>query len=80
MELLRFDRLEDLDFPKLMEIYREGNIQTIPYFFPDETDPERGLRGWRRNSTSITRRIFTPRREDAATCWRTETSGSAPCG
>lgn len=45
MELLRFDRLEDLDFPKLMEIYREGNLRTIPFFFPDETDPERGLRG-----------------------------------
>ena len=45
MELLRFESLEEMDFPKLMQVYREGNIQTIPYFFPDETDLERGLRG-----------------------------------
>lgn len=45
MKLLRFDRLEDLDFPKLMEVYRESNTQNISYFFPEETDRERGLRG-----------------------------------
>ena len=44
MELLCFERLEELDFPKLMTIYREGNLQTISYFFPDETDLEAGLR------------------------------------
>ena len=44
MRLLRFDRFEDLDFPKLMEIYRESNLENIPSFFPEETDPERGLR------------------------------------
>ena len=44
MKLLRFDRFEELDFPRLMEIYRESNLENIPYFFPEETDPERGLR------------------------------------
>ncbi len=44
MKLLRFDRMEALDFPKLMEIYRESNLENVPYFFPEETDPERGLR------------------------------------
>ncbi len=44
MKLLRFDRMEDVDFPKLMEIYRESNLENIPYFFPEETDRERGLR------------------------------------
>lgn len=44
MKLLCFERFEDLDFPKLMEIYRESNLENIPYFFPEETDPERGLR------------------------------------
>lgn len=45
MKLLRFEHLEDLDFPKLMEIYRESNLENIEYFFPEETDRERGLRG-----------------------------------
>ena len=44
MKLLCFERFEELDFPKLMEIYRESNLENIPYFFPEETDPERGLR------------------------------------
>ena len=44
MKLLRFDRPEDLDFPKLMEVYRESNLDNIAYFFPEETDRERGLR------------------------------------
>lgn len=44
MRLLCIDRFEDLDFPKLMEIYRESNLENIPYFFPEETDQERGLR------------------------------------
>ena len=44
MRLLRFDRMEELDFPRLAEIYREGFLATISYFFPDGTDPERGLR------------------------------------
>lgn len=45
MKLLQFDRLEELDFPKLMEVYRESNLENIPYFFPEEKDLERGLRG-----------------------------------
>lgn len=44
MELLRFDRFEEMDFPKLMEIYRESNLENVPYFFPEERDQERGLR------------------------------------
>ena len=44
MKLLRFDRMEESDFPKLMEIYRESNLENISYFFPEETDTERGLR------------------------------------
>ncbi len=44
MKLLRFDRLEALDFPKLMGVYRESNLENIPYLFPEEKDPERGLR------------------------------------
>ena len=43
MKLLCFDRFEDLDVPKLMEIYRESNLENIPYFFPEETDEARGL-------------------------------------
>lgn len=44
MELLRFDRLDDLDVPKLMEVYRESNLENLPVFFPEEPDPARGLR------------------------------------
>ena len=44
MKLLRFDHFDELDFPKLMEIYRESNLENISYFFPEETDPEQGLR------------------------------------
>ena len=44
MKLLRFDRMEDLDFPRLAKIYREGFLATISYFSPRDTDPERGLR------------------------------------
>ena len=44
MKLLRFERFDDLDFPKLMELYRESNLENIPYFFPEETDRQRGLR------------------------------------
>ena len=44
MKLLCFERFEELDFPKLMEIYRESNLENIPYFFPEETDRARGLR------------------------------------
>lgn len=45
MKLLCFERMEELDFPKLMEIYRESNLENVPYFFPGERDPEKGLRG-----------------------------------
>lgn len=44
MELLRFDRVEELDLPRLMEVYRESNTDNISYFFPEETDRERGRR------------------------------------
>ena len=44
MKLLCFDRMEDLDFPRFAEIYRESYLATISYFFPEETDQERGLR------------------------------------
>ena len=44
MELLRFDSMEALDFPRLMSVYRESNTENIPCFFPGETDPGRGLR------------------------------------
>ncbi len=44
MKLLRFDGPEGLDFQKLMEVYRESNLENIPYFFPEETDQEQGLR------------------------------------
>lgn len=44
MKLLRIERFEDLDFPKLMEIYRESNLENIPYFFPEESDEALGLR------------------------------------
>ena len=40
--LLSIWHLKDLDFPKLMEIYRESNTENVPDFFPDETDLERG--------------------------------------
>ena len=40
--LLRFDSLNDLDFPRLMEIYRESNTENISYFYPDCTDKEAG--------------------------------------
>ena len=40
--LLRFDNFEELDFPKLMEIYRESNEENVPDFFPDCLDPEEG--------------------------------------
>lgn len=43
MKLLRFDHFDELDFPKLMGIYRESNLENIPYFFPEETDQDRGL-------------------------------------
>ena len=41
---LRFDGLEDMDFPKLMEIYRESNTENISYFFPECTDEDTGRR------------------------------------
>ncbi len=44
MELLCIERMEDLDFPKLMEIYRAGNLIAVPRVFPDEKDLEAGLR------------------------------------
>ena len=40
--LLKFDRMEDVDFPKLMEIYRESNTDNISYFFPGCRDEEAG--------------------------------------
>ena len=40
--LLRFDSFADLDFPRLMEIYRQSNTENISYFFPDCTDEEAG--------------------------------------
>ncbi len=42
MRLFEFDTLGSLDFPKLMEVYRESNAENAAEFFPDETDPERG--------------------------------------
>ena len=45
MKLLRFDRIEELDVPRLMGVYRESNLDNVPYFFPEEKDLERGLRG-----------------------------------
>ncbi len=40
--LLRFDSLDEMDFTKLMEIYRESNTENVAYFFPDCTDTEAG--------------------------------------
>ena len=44
MKLLCFESLQALDVPRLMELYRESNLENIAYFFPEEKDPERGLR------------------------------------
>lgn len=44
LELLRFDRRNMPGPTKLMEIYRQSNLENIPYFFPEEQDPARGLR------------------------------------
>ena len=44
MKLLRFDRIEELDVPRLMGVYRESNLDNVPYFFPEEKDLEKGLR------------------------------------
>ena len=40
--LLRFNALDELDFPKLMEIYRESNTENVSFFYPDCTDLEAG--------------------------------------
>ena len=40
--ILRFDKLDDLNFPKLMEIYRESNSENAAEMFPDIKDPEEG--------------------------------------
>lgn len=42
MELLEFYSLEAMDFDKLMEVYREGNEENVAYFFPEETDMDKG--------------------------------------
>ena len=44
MRLLRFDRMEALDVPRLMELYRESNLENVPALFPEEADCEEGLR------------------------------------
>ena len=40
--LLRFNSMDELDFSKLMEIYRESNTENVSYFFPDCTDIDAG--------------------------------------
>ena len=40
--LISADTFEKLDFPALMEIYVEGNVENGEYFWPEET-PERQL-------------------------------------
>ena len=40
--LLRFNSLNELDFQKLMEIYRESNTENVSYFYPDCTDIDAG--------------------------------------
>ena len=37
-----FDNFEKLDFPALMEVYAEGNLENGEYFWPEET-PERRM-------------------------------------
>ena len=41
--LISADRFETLDFPQLMEVYREGNVENGAYFWPGET-PERQMK------------------------------------
>ncbi|MBQ6415067.1 MAG: GNAT family N-acetyltransferase [Butyrivibrio sp.] len=42
MRLLEFYTLESLDFPKLMEVYRESNEDNVSYFYPEETNLDKG--------------------------------------
>lgn len=42
MRLLEFYTLESLDFSKLMEVYRESNEDNVSYFYPEETDLDKG--------------------------------------
>ena len=42
--LIRIDRLSGLDGRKLMDLYREGNLENAEYFYPEITDREAGIR------------------------------------
>ncbi len=44
MRMLEFASFESLDFPKLMGVYYESNVENAAEFFPDEADPEKGRR------------------------------------
>ena len=44
MELLEFYTLESLDFAKLMNVYRASNEDNVSYFYPEETDLDKGRR------------------------------------
>ena len=42
--LIRIDRLSGPDGRKLMDLYREGNLENAEYFYPEITDREAGIR------------------------------------
>lgn len=44
MKLLEFYTLESIDFPKLMDVYRESNEDNLSFFYPEETDLDKGRR------------------------------------
>lgn len=59
--ILEFRRLRDLDFPKLMAVYREGNQENAAYFYPNLLDKAEALRRTEGDFLDYLRRDFFAR-------------------
>ena len=61
--LLRADRYVQLDGEKLMDLYREGNVENTTYFYP-EMDPAIALKRVEQEFLAFLRDDFLPRPEN----------------
>lgn len=58
MSLIKIEKFEQADTRKLMDIYRESNLENVGYFYPDCTDAEEGLRRVEENFLTYIREEF----------------------
>ena len=71
--LQRFERFEDIDGRKLMDLYAEGNRENAEEFFPDD-DVQTGVGKVEREFLDFLKNDFMPKPEN--TCWVLEENGA----